>query len=229
MLSGWTNVIARIIVSMVNRKVLSLNSSGLLFENDGTDEFSENICATYDDVLDLDAAGTIHENLVEVEPSWRLPWRFNYYSAQDTTIHPAERQLRPHWHFLCGRTKEQIIENGFSYVLPIWEAMPPSIKDNLHWRRVYMNGHTFGIEPQAHTDDGDYTMIYYPILDWRPEWLGGTALWNKEKTEIIKYGNYVGNRVIVFPAKNCHQAMPVARDCYELRIVIVFKLSYKNA
>ena len=27
-------------------------------------------------------------------------------------------------------------------------------------------------------------MIYYPILDWKPEWLGGTVIWNGQKNEI---------------------------------------------
>lgn len=212
---------------MAIRRVLSLNSSGFLFENDGTVEDCQDICATYDDVLDLDAAGTIHEKLVE-DVGRQLPWSFNYYTIDETKEHPADRLNNSHWHILCGRTAEQVIENGYDYLLPIWEALPSSITSHLRWKRVYMNGHTFGIEPQCHQDDGDYTLIYYPILDWKPEWLGGTAIWNRERTEIIKYGNYVGNRVMVFPAKNNHQGMPVARCCLELRIVVVFKLAYKN-
>ena len=44
-------------------------------------------------------------------------------------------------------------------------------------------------------------MIYYPILDWKPEWLGGTVIWNEQKNEIEKYVNYIGNRLFVFDAK----------------------------
>ena len=32
-----------------------------------------------------------------------------------------------------------------------------------------MNAHTFGIEPHKHKDDGDFTMLYYPRMDWKLE------------------------------------------------------------
>ena len=40
-------------------------------------------------------------------------------------------------------------------------------------------------------------MIYYPRLDWKPEWLK-TVIWNNQKNEIDKYVNYIGNRLFVF-------------------------------
>ena len=33
--------------------------------------------------------------------------------------------------------------------------------------RMYLNAHTHGIEPHPHIDDGDYTIIYYPRMDWK--------------------------------------------------------------
>ena len=70
-----------------------------------------------------------------------------------------------------------------------------------------MNAHTFGVEPHMHTDDGDFTMMYYPRMDWQPEWTGGTAIWDDEGKNILEYSNYVGNRLLIFPAFNNHQAM----------------------
>ena len=95
------------------------------------------------------------------------------------------------------------------------------------FKRVYCNAHTHGIEPHLHYDDGDFTMIYYPILDWKPEWMGGTAIWNEQENEIEKYVNYIGNRLFVFSANAPHQAMTVSRQCYELRTCIVFK-TFRN-
>ena len=80
-----------------------------------------------------------------------------------------------------------------------------------------------------HVDDGDFTMMYYPKLDWKPEWLGGTAIWDDEGKNIDRVCNYVGNRLLIFPASNNHQAMPVSRFCYELRPVVVFKCYVKGA
>ena len=72
-------------------------------------------------------------------------------------------------------------------------------------------------------------MIYYPRLDWKPEWLGGTVIWNEQKNEIEKYVNYIGNRLFVFDAKLNHQAMPVSRQCYDLRTCVVFKTFRSDA
>ena len=85
-----------------------------------------------------------------------------------------------------------------------------------------MNAHTHGVEPHEHTDDGDFTMIYYPRLDWKKDWGGGTLV----DGELVPY---VGNRLIVFNAKSPHQAMPVSRQCYELRSVVVFKTYVEGA
>ena len=59
--------------------------------------------------------------------------------------------------------------------------------------------------------------------------MGGTVIWNKNYTEIEKYVNYIPNRLFVFDAKLPHQAMPVSRQCYELRTCIVFKTYAKDA
>ena len=65
-------------------------------------------------------------------------------------------------------------------------------------------------------------MIYYPRLDWERDWGGGTLV----DGELVPY---VGNRLIVFNAKIPRQAMPVSRQCYELRTVIVFKTYISGA
>ena len=92
--------------------------------------------------------------------------------------------------------------------------------------RVYFNAHTHGIEPHIHQDDGDVTMIYYPRLDWRNDWGGGTCV-----QEIGMHPaniQYEGNRLIAFTADLFHQGMPVSRECYQLRTCIVFKTTWKD-
>ena len=59
-------------------------------------------------------------------------------------------------------------------------------------------------------------MIYYPRIDWKKEWGGGTLV---DDTLV----SYVGNRLVVFTASLPHMAMPVSRECYELRTNVVFK------
>ena len=65
-------------------------------------------------------------------------------------------------------------------------------------------------------------MIYYPRIDWKKEWGGGTMV----DGELV---HYVGNRLVVFTASLPHMAMPVSRECYELRTNVVFKCKVKFA
>jgi Rps23 Pro-64 3,4-dihydroxylase Tpa1-like proline 4-hydroxylase len=161
----------------------------------------------YDNVLEDHVAELIHLQMKEVY------WKYDYHSEK--------KGINKHWHVLCGENENEVIQNGFSFVLPLWETAFhkydfKSTYDVLEYKRVYLNAHTHGIEPHEHTDDGDFTMIYYPRLDWEKDWGGGTRV----DEDLVPY---VGNRLIVFNATVPHQAMPVSRQCYELRSVIVFK------
>ena len=133
-----------------------------------------------------------------------------------------------HWHRLAGRTKVEIEKNGFEWLLPFWDHLMNKydLEEKYgveQFRRIYFNAHTHGLEPRKHRDDGDYTMIYYPLLSWRKEWGGGTTIWNEDTSDVEKHVAYIGNRLIIFPARRLHQAQPIHKDCYKLRSVIVFK------
>tara|TARA_Y100000748_G_scaffold41472_1_gene30494 strand:+ start:113 stop:625 length:513 start_codon:yes stop_codon:yes gene_type:complete len=161
----------------------------------------------HDGVLESHVAELIDSEIRDVA------WKFDYPSSK---YHKSR-----HWHVLCGMKGEQIIANGFEWVMPIWTAAmyKYEFKKNFNitgYKRIYMNAHTHGIEPAMHKDDGDFTMIYYPRLDWIPEWWGGTVI----DGQLVPY---VGNRLVIFDAHLPHMAMPVPRECYQLRSVIVFK------
>ena len=71
-------------------------------------------------------------------------------------------------------------------------------------------------------------MIYYPRLDWKPEWNGGTVVYD-EQHEVERHVMYKGNRLMAFPAHCMHQAMPVNRECFQLRTCVVFKTKVMGA
>ena len=173
------------------------------------------ICDILDDVLEPHVAELIQSEIKKVQ------WKYDY---------PSNRKIgiQSHWHVLCGLNEEEVTAAGYDYLLPIWQAAlyKFGLKEKYGidgWKRLYLNAHTYGVEPHMHIDDGDFTMMYYPRVDWNEEWLGGTAIWDDEGKNIDKYCNYIGNRLLIFPAKNNHQAMPVSKYCYELRPVVVFK------
>ena len=167
----------------------------------------DKILQIHDDVVEYHNAELIDSQMRSVS------WKFDYPSNKN-------HQSR-HWHIFCGNSGQQIISKGFEWVMPIWTSAmyKYDFKKTYNidtYERIYMNAHTHGVEPVMHTDDGDFTMIYYPRMDWKPEWGGGTLI----DGELVPY---VGNRLVVFDAYLPHMAMPVTRECYDLRSVIVFK------
>ena len=178
------------------------------------------ICQTYDNLLEPHVAEYIESEIRKVH------WKYDYNSNKRIGI-------QSHWHVFCGKDETSVTQNGYDYLLPIWEFAAYKLKLEekykiIGWKRLYMNAHTNGVEPHMHTDDGDFTMMYYPRLDWKPEWLGGTAIWDDQGKNIDRYCNYIGNRLLIFPAHNWHQAMPVSKYCFELRPVVVFKCFVKG-
>ena len=138
----------------------------------------------------------------------QLSWKYDYHSEPS--------KPNKHWHVLCGHDFKELTANGYDWADHIFNAAKSKLNKELTYERIYCNAHTHGIEPHLHIDDGEFTMIYYPRLDWHKEWGGGT----KVDGELVQY---VGNRLVIFDAHLPHQAMPVSRECYELRTNVVFK------
>ena len=161
----------------------------------------------YDDVLEEHNAILIDD---EVK---KLSWKYDYHSEPS--------KPNKHWHVLCGHNKEECDAGSYDWAHSLFDLFVnkfdfKSKYDVEDYERIYCNAHTHGIEPHLHTDDGDFTMIYYPRIDWKLEWGGGTLV---NETLVP----YAGNRLVVFTANLPHKAMPVSRECYQLRTCVVFK------
>jgi len=178
----------------------------------------------YDDVLEE------HNAILVDEEVKKLAWKYDYLSESG--------KPNKHWHILCGHNKEECDKSNFYWAHTIFNMFMDKLdfksKYNVdNYIRIYCNAHTHGIEPHLHIDDGDFTMIYYPRMDWENEWGGGTLV---DDTLV----SYAGNKLVVFTASLPHKAMPVSRECYQLRTCVVFKCNvidksketvdfYKNA
>ena len=161
----------------------------------------------FDNFLEEHVAQLIDMQMREVS------WKYDYDSKPNGT--------QKHWHVFCGHDIHECYKNNFDFIEPIWYKIKKTVEVELE--RVYLNAHTYGIEPHIHRDDGDVTLIYYPRLDWKIDWGGGTAIYNDDVTEIEKHFVNKGNRIIMFDANLPHQAQPVSRLCFQLRTCIVFK------
>tara|TARA_E500000331_G_scaffold194807_1_gene187152 strand:- start:281 stop:778 length:498 start_codon:yes stop_codon:yes gene_type:complete len=142
-----------------------------------------------------------------------VSWKYDYDSVKGGT--------NKHWHVFLGHKVGELGD-----FVPIWNQI--SDRYNYEMERAYLNAHTHGIEPHIHRDDGDMTFIYYPRMDWRIDWGGGTAIYDNDLNGITHHINYKGNRLIKFPANLPHQAQPVSRECYQLRTCVVFKTTRKK-
>lgn len=144
---------------------------------------------------------------------------FNWHWHYKSNANEPDR----HWHTLAGHSTEEMTERGFDYLIPLWEKIQNSTEfPPTKIVRCYLNAHTPGVEPTIHRDDGEITYIYYPNLEWKDIYGGGTSIYEEDMTPstIIPYK---GNRLIGFEAKKLHQAMPVTKKCFLLRTCIVFK------
>ena len=167
----------------------------------------------YDDVLEEHNAILIDDCVRQIH------WKYDYHSDN--------KKVNKHWHVLCGHNEQECNDSGYKWAHEIFSMIKFKLGfENKYfiedYERIYCNAHTHGIEPHLHKDDGDFTMIYYPRLDWNvDEWGGGTLV----NGQLVPYK---GNRLVVFDAYLEHKAMPVSRECYELRSVVVFKCNVKG-
>ena len=96
-----------------------------------------------------------------------MSWKYSYDSVKNGK--------NKHWHIFCGHNPQECYDNGYGDLIPIWNFIKKH-KPQLEMERVYLNAHTHGIEPHRHVDDGDFTIIYYPRMDWQMSWGGGTLI-----------------------------------------------------
>lgn len=92
--------------------------------------------------------------------------------------------------------------------------------------RQYANGHTYGQGGQPHRDDlreGTFTLLYYPMLEWRPEWEGET-MFVDAKGEVLSAVKPSPNRGILFDSRIPHYGKAPSRAFAGLRVTIAFKL-----
>ena len=198
------------------------------------------IIDVYDDVLELHVNEYIENRLQNAR------WKFGAYSNR------TPKTPNRHWTIAYGENRQEVIDAGYDWILPIWDVAfhKYNFKEKYNmtgdFRRAYSNGYTHGIEPSVHRDDGDFTLLYYPNINWKLKWHGGTYFWEDKDpgvagpatghpgtyddselgdnlTKLRFLNEYVGNRLVVFDAHIAHQAQSISRECYDLRTMVVFK------
>ena len=89
-------------------------------------------------------------------------------------------------------------------------------------RRIYANGQSAGQSGNPHTDDGDYTFLYYPNPIWEMDW-GGHLIFSEDNKEPTKIVGYKPNRAIMFPSHITHYADGTHRYYTGFRVSLAYK------
>ncbi len=154
---------------------------------------------------------------------------FDDFLSEDVQKEVYELLLRPKWHLKGGTSdnpfwhmdnlEEEDYFNTFLFE-KIKEAL--DFKDGVRVRRIYANGQTAGQCGSPHIDDGDFTFLYYPNLEWKVEDQGHLFFFKDE--EVSRVIQYKSNRALVFPAKIMHYADAPSRFYNGLRISLAYKL-----
>lgn len=115
-------------------------------------------------------------------------------------------------------------------VTRLWEHAKPQCEQlagrSLRLLRQYANGHTYGQGGRPHRDDPrpeTYTLLYYPMLEWRPEWEGET-MFIDERGEVIAALKPEPNRAVLFDSRVLHAGRAPGRAFGGLRVTIAYKL-----
>jgi SM-20-related protein len=182
----------------------------------------------FDDVLTPKEHELLYESLTHLKWTnrWssalgRIPdaWHWNYTFFQSEQNMPAI-------------SMEQLadLDRRHPDIISLWAKVSQLIKEHLgvfNIVRLYSNCNPFGSNSYVHVDDGDYTAVYYPALNWNPEWEGGTCFYEKDEHgtwDAIRYTSYKPNRLVIFPGHIPHRGMPVDRRCMDPRYVVAMKL-----
>ena len=92
--------------------------------------------------------------------------------------------------------------------------------------RCYANGMPAGVEGALHLDsnvDTHLTTIYYPHLNWHPNFGGETVFFDRAGADIIASVYPRPNRIVMFSGTIPHVARPISRQGPDLRITLMFK------
>ena len=154
----------------------------------------------FDDVLSERKSRYIH-NCVSL-----LSWTYEYQPVTPPLVNK-------HWYSDGEPFIDDILED-------LLDATELKGLDSL--KKCYLLGHTHGLEQQSHYDASDFTMIYYPKLDWKPEWGGGTLVGDT----LVQYKP---NRLMMFSCDQLHQGQPISKQCFELRPIVVFQCYAESA
>lgn len=146
---------------------------------------------------------------------------------------------KPMWSFSGGHPDVSVfwhmdeLEKDDFFSVTLYNLICEKIGKKFKIKRIYANGQTAGQSGVPHFDDGDWTFLYYPNMNWNVT-LGGCLFFLesdgyqvKEDCEIIKAVSYKENRAVLFPSSLPHFAEAPSRFYNDIRMSVAWKFLEK--
>ena len=139
---------------------------------------------------------------------------------------------RPKWSFTGGRIPNQFwhmdgLEAEPFFRQKLFSRICKSLGQEYDVVRVYANGQTATQHGSPHTDDGDFTFLYYPNPRWKPSW-GGALHFFDDDGATVHAVDYKPNRAVFFPADLVHAAEAPSAEFPGLRVSLAYKLKLRE-
>ena len=152
---------------------------------------------------------------------------FDNFFPRDIKLEIFNSLQRPKWSLTGGSNFQRFwhmenLEEEEYFSKFLFQKICNKLERSYRFIRIYANGQTAGQCGTPHTDDGEFTFLYYPNPEWRVEYQG--HLMFLEHSEICKTVVYKSNRAVLFPAKMKHYADAPNRMFPDLRISLAYKL-----
>ena len=158
-------------------------------------------------------------------------WSFGAYSDHEQE---GSRYLYKHFTGYQKDTKEQLEPAAFEgelretspLIANVWDRLRAGPLKGHALTRCYANGMPSGAEGGLHLDSdvaSHMTVIYYPHLNWHPNFGGETVFFDKTGSDIVAAVYPRPNRVAIFSGTIPHVARPTSKRCSDLRITLMFK------
>jgi SM-20-related protein len=187
-----------------------------------------------DDVMPAKAQNDIYAFLSQ--SGWNFGWKSKDQSDTYAFFHRHFGGSRLPDHCTTGREDAQYdcaeeLSRTAPALYDMWLHLQNTALKQHTLRRCYANGHPYGSEGTTHTDSMKptvFTGVYFPHLEWHPNWGGETILFNQEQTDIISAVYPRPNRLLIFPGTIPHVARGVSRTCPKLRITLMFKFELQE-
>ena len=121
------------------------------------------------------------------------------------------------WFWHMNELEEESYFNDYLY-----NIICDKLEKKYKVKRIYANGQSAGQSGNPHTDDGDFTFLYYPNPKWELDW-NGHLIFSEDKKEPTKIIGYKPNRAIMFPSKLVHYADAPHSKYTGFRVSLTYK------